>query len=148
MVESSLRRAPEALRHGLSNDGERQLDAWWKRLSADDRRRLVALCDRHAPALARRRLRVVGRFTEGDAAEEERAFPIDLYEYFVNHEISLTDEPRTYGICTRHPAAAQAVRAGLVPATFACPLNRPECPMRRVLALGRGRDLRFEVTVP
>lgn len=146
MTDGFIRRAPDDLRHGLSSAEERHLDAWWKGLSADDRRSLLAPCDRRAPQQARRRLHVVGSFGDADVDAEERAFPIDLYEYLVNHEIYLSDDPGpTYHICTRHPAAARVVRAGLVPATFSCPLRRQECPMRRVLALGGGRSLRLDV---
>lgn len=69
---------------------------------------------------------------------------VDFYEYLVNHEISLSDT-RTYHICTRHEAAAEVVRAGMIPATFACPLGRADCPMRRLLAVEPGRSLRLEV---
>ncbi len=70
-------------------------------------------------------------------------FPIDFYEYLVNHELSL-GEMRSYHICTQHEAAAEVVRAGMIPATFACPLGRADCPMRRVLAVEPGRSLRLE----
>jgi hypothetical protein len=90
----------------------------------------------------------VGRFVEegGEGHAGEGAFPVDLYEYLVNHEVSLSelDGPKVH-ICTAHEAAARVARAGLIPATFSCPLGRSECPMRRVLALGGGRSLRLDV---
>jgi hypothetical protein len=107
-------------------------------------------------------IRVRGRFVdaasrEGQGPEADRDgqrdedcggelgdFPIDFYEYLVNHEISLSDT-RSYHVCTQHEAAAAVVRAGLIPAAFACPLGRADCPMRRVLAVEPGRSLRLEV---
>ena len=93
---------------------------------------------------------VRGRFQREDEIsrkdEAEDAFPKDLYEYFVNHEISLAEE-RQYHVCTAHEAARAALRAGVIPAGFACPLERAECPMRGVLALAPGRSLHLEIVV-
>jgi flagellar motor switch/type III secretory pathway protein FliN len=81
-----------------------------------------------------------------DASGAEEAFPIDFYEYLVNHEITLDDGPK-YHICTQHEAAESVVRAGTIPATFSCPLGRSSCPMRRLLAIDPGRSLRLDVHV-
>jgi hypothetical protein len=133
---------PRHLREGLSEADQARVEFWWGRLSAEDRRRFATRRDR------RPNVRVVGRFTdeEGDLGRDEypHEFPIDLYEYLVNHEISLSDT-RVYHICTRHQAAACAVRAGEIPASFSCPLDRSVCPMRRVLALRPGRSLTLHV---
>jgi hypothetical protein len=83
---------------------------------------------------------VAGVFVNGHDGDqdEEETFPVDLYEHVIAHEIILIGE-RTYHVCTRHPAALDALRAGRVPASFTCPLKETSCPMRRLLALGDGR---------
>jgi len=139
-------RAPHALRCGLTEAALQALDTWWEHLPAPHRRDLTETCAAAPNAL--RGLRVVGRFVDDDAEPHpgEGAFPVDFYEYLVNHEISLSAlDGRTWHICTSHEKAAAAARAGRVPATFECPLRRPACPMRRVLAIGCGRSLRLEV---
>lgn len=87
-----------------------------------------------------------GTFTDGDGGEEE-TFPVDLYEHVVAHEIVMIHE-QLFHVCTRHEAARWAIRTGRLPATFTCPLKQPGCPMRRLLALGQGRSLRFEENSP
>ncbi|MFO0592919.1 MAG: hypothetical protein U0441_35585 [Polyangiaceae bacterium] len=82
--------------------------------------------------------RLTGR--EGRTDEE---FPTDLYEYLVNHEM-FNFATRTFHVCTREKAAREALRRGLLPADFVCPAAREDCPMRRILAHGDGRSLRFE----
>ncbi len=135
-------RAPEHLRRGLSASEQSVVDAWWARLSTAERRSLAT-----SVRVPRRvTVEVVGRFVDEGGETPDDAFPLDLYEYLVNHEISLSDVP-TYHVCTRHEAAAAVVRAGRIPASFACPLGLSGCPMRRLLALSPGRALRLEARV-
>ncbi len=91
-------------------------------------------------------IEVRGRFVDEDPGGVEEAFPLDFYEYLVNHEIILDDGPK-YHVCTAHEAAESVVRAGTIPATFSCPLGRASCPMRRLLALDPGRSLRLHAHV-
>lgn len=163
MSEDRLERAHPIHRHlgaGLSKAERRLIDGWWRRLPARDRRELEASLDPRADSCSFSRtpnpdgssawhgvaIKVQGRFVVGDGDRDDEAFPIDFYEYLVNHEISLSDG-RTYHICTQHEAAEAVVRAGTIPAAFTCPLGKSSCPMRRVLALEPGRSLRLDVHV-
>lgn len=155
---------PAHFLQGLTEAETRLVHAWWRRLRGTARRRLAALADARGESCAYGRaprrdgsvawygvaVAVRGRFRREDLCrrkdEEEDAFPVDLYEYLVNHEIFLAEE-RHYHVCTAHEAARAAVRAGVVPATFSCPLERPECPMRRVLDTSPGRALHLDVVV-
>src|SRR5262249_39496863 len=142
-------------RQDLSKDDAEVVNRFWRRLSAQDRRSLAVLYDERAESCSysseRRRdgssawygvsIEVVGRFTEAPERDEPE---IDFYEYLVNHELSLGDV-RRFHVCTRHEAAAAAVRRGLVPASFSCPRGLAECPMRRLLDLAPGRSLAFDV---
>lgn len=156
------RRAPDVacpFGEGLSDRERSAIEAWWRTLPLRDRRRLRAASDPRAESprhqgVPRRDgtsafhdlpLRVKGIWVSpGDrsALEEEDAFPWDLYEYLVGHEMIHVE--RTFvSICTAHPKARAALRARLLPADFTCPLGRPDCPMRRILAEGAGRSLRL-----
>jgi hypothetical protein len=84
---------------------------------------------------------VVARFVEpGEVSEPAN----DFYEYLVNHEICIDDGPK-YHICSAHPDARAAVGAGYIPAGFRCPRGEKECPMRSLLALCPGRDVRLSL---
>lgn len=155
---------PALFLEGLTEVESRLVRAWWGRLGGTARRRLAVLADARGESCAFSRsprrdgsvawygvaVAVRGRFRREDAVSREddaaEAFPVDLYEYLVNHEISLAEE-RQYHVCTAHEAARAALRAGVIPATFTCPLERAECPMRRLLALAPGRSLHLDVVV-
>lgn len=159
--------SPEIPAHflaGLTEVEARLVLAWWGRLRSTARRRLAVHADARGESCAYSRaprrdgsvawygvkVAVRGRFRRGeDGASKERGedpFPIDLYEYLVGHEISLSDQ-RQYHVCTAHEAARAAVRAGVIPATFRCPLERPDCPMRRMMGLAPGRPLHLDLVV-
>ena len=99
----------------------------------------------------RRLPRVEAVFVEGEFVPAESAPPDeedwnrDLYENLVAHpEINIhLFQPKTFHICTAHPAPRRALEEGLVPADFACPLGREGCPMRAILDLRPGRALRL-----
>lgn len=126
------------------------MNAWWSGLRAAERRQLSALVDPRAESCSYSRtaradgssvwyglsIRLRGHFVEQDRARPEDTFPVDLYEYAVDHEIWLAEGP-AFHVCTQHAAAREAVRAGLIPASFSCPLREEGCPMRHLLALAR-----------
>jgi hypothetical protein len=68
----------------------------------------------------------------------------NLYEYLVNHEITIP-EPRSFHICTAHPQARAALRAGVLSPTFVCPREEEACPMRTLLDLQPGSSLQFSI---
>lgn len=149
--------------HGGLAEAERQVvDGWWRGLPAGRRRHLAMLADPRADSCAYHRelrrdgstgwygvaIELRGGIADDEGAGiavegEDEAFPVDLYEYLVGHEITPWAS-RVFHVCTAHEAARAALRAGRIPASFACPFGRPECPMRRLLGAAPGRSLRRE----
>jgi hypothetical protein len=118
----------------LSSVQTSKIEQWWRGLTAGERRALRSDPGRPAP-------RVVARFVEpGDPAEGTD----DFYEYLVNHEIYLDDGPPLH-ICTAHPEARAAVRAGHLPLAFQCPRRDLACPMRALLDRRPGHDVRLSL---
>jgi hypothetical protein len=127
-------RAPATLVRHLSPSQATDVERWWKALPTAERRALGRDAGR-PPA------RLVGRFVE-PGARSEGDDEDGLYDYLVNHEITL-DDGRTYHICTAHPESRAAQIAGRVPAAFRCPRAEADCPMRALLDRAPGCDLRL-----
>lgn len=62
----------------------------------------------------------------------------ELYEYVVAHDVKFHLGPRPFHICRAHAAAREALREGRIPATFGCPLDRSDCPMRALIDAAGG----------
>jgi hypothetical protein len=129
------RTTPASLTNRLAPPARAEVTRWWHRLTTAERRTLGR--DAGRPPRG-----VVGRFVEAGEREDAPGGVTDFYEYLVNHEIFLEDG-RPYHICSAHPEARAAVNAGHVPATFHCPRGIAECPMRRLLDVAPGHDLRL-----
>lgn len=71
----------------------------------------------------------------------------DFYDYLVNHEVYILRE-QPFHICTQHPQARAAIQAGTIPADYACPLARQDCPMRSLTARFPGAALRLSLAFP
>ena len=129
---------------------------WWQSLSEDTQRELIDSLDSHwdhsrfikagkrgSTRWRRIPVRLQARFV--DAVDDEpTVWHSDFYDYLVNHEIYHVDLERMVHICTRHPLAAAAVRAGRISSQFQCPLADGNCPLRRLLAEADGRSIRLE----
>ncbi len=113
--------------HGL------EVTRWWQTLSAAERASLSYV---RAPR------RVFVRFVEPGATADDDA--PDFYEHLVNHEVFLDDGTPRH-ICSAAGHARDAIRAGVVRASFRCPLAAEGCPMRALLAEAPGRDVRFSL---
>jgi hypothetical protein len=90
---------------------------------------------------------VIGRFVDAARCDEpcdDLDASDDLYEYLVNHELSF-EGGRRYHICSAHPEARAALRAGRIPAGFRCPLANEACPMRAILRRAPGCDVRLSI---
>lgn len=137
---------PTMLREALTKAGLRAIDEWWAHLDTFSRSEVLHLwneCRQTESGLAIR----VEALVASDRDEETGDFwHCDYYDYLVNHEIYLLDPP-SFHICTRHPVAAAAVRAGFIPHDFTCPLQSGDCAMRRILAHSPGKSLRLRVSV-
>ena len=135
---------PLLFREALSDAGMLAIDDWWEHL--DERSRSEALdlwyeCRNSDADLA---VRVEARFADDQEENGTDYWHSDYYDYLVNHEIYLFKMPGIH-ICTRHPVAAAAVRAGTIPHNFCCPFQSADCPMRRILSLAPDKSLRLSV---
>jgi hypothetical protein len=128
-------KAPASLTRNLSISQSNQVMTWWRGLPPGARSAL-----RDDPA--RPPAGVVARFVEPGASADAPEESTDFYEHLVNHEVYIDDGP-TFQICSAHPAARAVLACGHLPADFACPRGDAACPMRALLAIGDGRDVRF-----
>jgi hypothetical protein len=131
--------------------------AWWSALAEPERSALLASWDPRAHSCRYSRPEGEGRWRRlairveaevpGDEDPEEIDWPIDLYEYYIAHEIILSDETRGFHICSRHEAGRRAARGGGIAAQFACPAGEAGCPLRALSAQAGGERLRFVLRV-
>ncbi len=128
--------------------------AWWSGLSETARCEVVALWDERedhcffGPAPDRDGavppVVIGGRFVprDDDDAAGWAEWYTEYVEYLLNHE-ELVYEPPVFRVfyigCTRHEAARAVLAAGRIPADFRCPLERADCPLRRMIDGSHGR---------
>jgi hypothetical protein len=137
---------PMMFREALASAGLRAIDDWWAHLDASSRSEALQLwheCSQTESGLA---VRVEARFADDHEDERGDFWHSDYYDYLVNHEIYFYRE-RSFHICTQHPVAAAAARAGFISHDFTCPLQAGDCPMRRLLAHSPGRSVRLRVSI-
>lgn len=72
-----------------------------------------------------------------------------LLEYISNHDDIgfFFLDGKTFHICRAHPEARARIRAGLIPASFTCPLAERDCPMSAILAEAGGCSVRLEAAL-
>lgn len=80
-----------------------------------------------------------------EPGHEEDDGNVELYEYLIAHEVFLV-EPRGSFICTAHAAARAAVARGRIFPSFSCPLASSDCPMRALLDVAPGHEVRLVAT--
>jgi hypothetical protein len=129
---------PAAFMNGLSSREVEAVAMWWQGLTPEARRTLK--WRRATPPLV-----LLGRFVDAEPGDDEASHPSDFYEYLVGHEIYL-DDGRRFHICRAHERARAALARGRIHAAFACPLRHENCPLRRLLELRTGRDLRVSLS--
>jgi hypothetical protein len=125
-------RIQKTLVRNLTRAEAARVSQWWRGLAPIDQRALRR--DAGRPPV-----RIVARFVEPGGDEEASS---DFYEYLVNHEIYLDDGPELR-ICSAHAEARAVIANGRIPATFGCPRNEKECPMRALLDHRPGCDVRL-----
>jgi hypothetical protein len=144
----------------LTPDEAQPVEAWWNALADTDRAELIVLWSRRGNDC---------RFTRGTESDEPtgwRRLPIvqaegidndqpgdDWVPDWTDHLVSNDDVwvwsvhriivVRTFHICTAHPVARAALRAGFIPVDFTCPMSYQTCPMRRLLAHSPGCSIRL-----
>ena len=133
-------------REALARAGLRAIDEWWAHLDASSRSEALHLWHECSQAEFGLAVRVEALFADDHAKETGDFWHSDYYDYLVNHEIYLFNVPGVH-VCTQHPVAATAVRAGFIPHDFSCPLQAENCAMRRLLSHSPGRSLRLRVSL-
>jgi hypothetical protein len=137
---------PMMFREALARAGLRAIDEWWAHLDPSSRSDALHLWHECSQDESGLEVRVEARFADDHEEARGDFWHSDLYDYLVNHEIYLLDPP-PFHICTQHPLAAAAARAGFIPHDFTCPLQAGDCPMRRLLAHSPGKSVRLRVSV-
>ena len=132
-------KVPTSLTRKLAIVQANEVNRWWQGVTPANRRTLRRDPGRPPPG-------VVGLFVEASEARDAADETTDFYEYLVNHELYLEDG-RGFRICSAHPDARSILARGLVPASFACPLENAACPLRRLLDAANGCDVRFSLKV-
>lgn len=144
-MTTTLPALPMLFREALSNAGMVAIDEWWKQLDELARAEALRLWHDCGQSESELSVRVEARFIE-EQEEDVGFWHSDYYDYLVNHEIYLFKVPGAH-ICTRHPVAEAAARAGIIPHDFSCPFGSTDCPMRRLLAVSPGRSLKLRVSL-
>jgi len=145
MTKNSLT-LPALFREALSNAGMLTIDNWWAHLDEISRREALRLWHDCSHEESNLEIRVEARFIENPKEESAEFWQSDYYDYLVNHEIYLFDVKGAH-ICTRHPVAAAAARAGIVRHDFHCPFQSEACPMRNLVSRAPGKSLRLSVSI-
>ncbi len=135
---------PEMLREAMADFGMGAVEGWWSDLDDSARDQVIQLWRETSFGQSCEAF-VSARYVEnGEEEDDEALWNRDFYEYLVNHE-AFSYQLRRYHICTAHPKARAAVEAGFIPATFLCPLEEEQCPMRLLLRAAGGRSVKLQV---
>lgn len=144
---------PEGI-EGLSGSSAATATSWWNGLPAQVQEELSISWSVEAESCSYARDEgewkslpvLVGAefFPQEDEPEEGADWNQDFYEYLINNpELAIHYRGRIYHICRSHPAAREVLKAGRIPADFACGWKRTDCPMKTVLGLNPGHGIRF-----
>lgn len=137
---------PNAWANAQPISNQNEVLSWWEGLSESEKQYFDTsyLMERirEKPAES---LRFYAEFIDPEDNPDVDGFWVaGLYEYMVNHELSLSlREFYVGGVCTHTDAARLAVQKGIIPADFVCPLGKKDCPMLRLLGIEPGKSLRL-----
>lgn len=125
---------PELLREAMSDFGMTAVEAWWTDLSEPARLDVIELW--RTTSFDQRSVACVEAHPVSAHLSDDHPsyWHNDFYEYLINHEVYLIEEPGPH-VCTQHPTARAAARTGFIPSTFSCPFAHRDCPMRQLLQL-------------
>ena len=149
---------PKWLSRRVTKNEIKTIIAWWDTLSPTEQTELRKT-DRRKERLINRQIKLgppgddawitlTGYFVDLDSIDaDEPWWPQDLYEYYVNHEVYLIEPRVLFHICTHPEGAGPYLKNGLIPSHFTCPLQRQHCPMKTIMAQGKGRHLRLLPTI-
>lgn len=139
---------PEAMVSQLPAAALGVIQNWWAGLPEQSREELSVLWDARAasceyalvqgsgsgPQWEAMPIQVGVEFMPADDVVDEEAWPVDFYEYLINNpELAIHFNGCFFHICTAHPQARAAVRAGVIEAGFRCPPKDEACRMETLL---------------
>ena len=136
---------PELFRDALQSSSILNVDDWWGNLDDAARREAVSFWESVASPY------IVGfhieAYPEEDTEDEESKagyWHNDFYEYLINHEVRWFEEP-IYHICHRTSCAETAIRRGVIPSSFDCPIGDRDCLMKKILDRAGGKGVRLRI---
>lgn len=136
---------PPLLLETMADFGMENVGRWWGEMGETARADVIELWAECGGPEGLCRVQVAVQWVEKPEPENDSYWwHPDFYEYLVNQEIYLLDEPLRH-VCTRQTVAREAVRAGLIPASFACPIGDEGCLMRNLLACAPGKSARLKL---
>lgn len=140
---------PTKLSAYISDARKSEVQTWWDELATEEQDAIVKSyvlerLHRQSPET----LRFYGKFVEGKEKPNQNEFwAVELFEYFVNHEIILKDGHKIYHVCHQQTEAITACKQGIIPTNFVCPLGETDCLMTTLTRLGAGKDLRLYIKI-
>lgn len=137
---------PKQLQDKLSHPkSQAEIEDWWYNLEHIEQEALYYLYDEDRNGDGNEvEIEWRGAFIEEEDYNNEVWTIGGLYQYMVNHELYIKDVARVMGgICTAHPAAVAVGQKGVFPASFCCPLDKKDCPIRQILHLNKGKSLKL-----
>jgi hypothetical protein len=144
-----LKKIPAKISAYIPDAQKSQVKTWWDELSDEDQNALLKSyvlerLHKQSPET----VRFYAKFVEGKEKPHQNEFwAIELFEYFINHEIILDDMRRTYHTCYQHIEALTACKQGTIPSDFICPLGKSTCLMTKLTQIGTSKDLRLYIKV-
>lgn len=135
---------PKQLQDNLPNNkSKEEVEDWWYNLEHLEKEALYYLYDEERQD-KEVEIEWRGAFVEEEDYNNELWTIGGLYMYMVNHELYIKDVSVVVGgICTAHPEAVKVGQKGVLPASFCCPLDKKDCPIRQILDLRKGKSLKL-----
>lgn len=154
-----MSRLPEHVLENLTPEERERTIRWWWSISHQDRADIELLWDERAEDSAfvgelkdneiiwhSLPIKLIGMFVDEENPIDRKLELSHLYEYIANHNATFFLENRTFfRICRAHPVAREALRNGLIPASFECPFAHQDCPMKKILAVQPGKSVLVEI---
>jgi hypothetical protein len=145
-----LQNLPAKISAYLPDAQKSEVQTWWDELATEEQNEIVKSyvlerLHRQTPET----LRFYAKFVEGMEKPNQNEFwAVELFEYFVNQERVIDIFEVSYhrgGVCAIEKDAQKAIRKGIIPANFVCPLGKTDCLMTKLTRLGAGKDIRLYI---
>ena len=127
-------------RRRLARRARAALRQWRATLPADARAGLALPSWRDQPLV------LIGAPVDAALAHDAALWTAQLVEYINSHEeVGFYLQERRFHICRAHAAARRVVRAGVIPAGFACPRRAADCPFAAAAACVPGQAVQLRL---